>query len=448
VKTALCGCILSAVVLWMAGVAAAQIESHYLPPEMPAVLLPPYVVSQPTLALQEVSAPLYKVPAKPPAGADGSPDAITLEQMCKEPREAIRLAESGKFKEALEAGRKLLAKPREVYHDYTWDYLVNATAWSAIQTGDLTAAVFAHSQAAGRIDDPAVEEYHRMMMAILTDTTKSASDLKNVATFRAEVRKGLADRLESLKQVTASAEKGKSGGLLLGKLKNAYDKLRVIMAADPEVAKGEPLAEFRKAAQTMTTSVIPPLVTNAQAQQKLLDHAAKTGYTNNGIMEKDWSRWNHDVAVLWNMVHEIKRLCRISDYMVRMNLSDPGDAAALMKAAHETLFDPDKKNDVWQTTGKIVMINNIKHLDIRLRAPYNETYITPWGTDFSGQLATPHGLQPLQNNMQAMDPMTGQLTPMTGQMTPMNGQLQPMTGKMAPMTGKMGPMNNPMQPMN
>lgn len=422
----------------IAPAARGQIGSHGLP-QMPPALAPTWVMNRPALESQEVSAPPLERLKPPPAGADGRPDAVTLDDMCKEPREAIRLAESGKFKEAVETGRPLLSLSREKYRDYTWDYLANAVAWSAVQAGDLKMAAGAHSAAAGRIDDPAVAEYHRLVIAMLDQTKKSAAELKDYAAFRAEVRRGLADRQAALVALAAAAEKDRLGEPLVRHLRDAYEKLRVLVATDPEAAK-EPLAAFRKAAQALTGQIIPPAVAEAQRMHQRLDYVSNHGYHDQGLRQAEWPNYNGDVGLLWVKVQEIKRLCRLHDHLVRQNLADPGDAPKFFQQAHACLFTLSDGNQVWQKIGQMRVINQIVHMDVRPRVPWQETRITPWGIPFSGELASPPGMKP-------MDPMDGSMQRMDGKPGRMDGQMQRMDGKPQRMDGQPKRMNEPMKPM-
>ena len=415
----------------MAGTAGAQIRSH-LTPQMPPALVPPWVTTRPALESQEVSAPLVRqgnAQKGAAADADGRPDATTLDAMCKEPREAIRLAESGKFKEAVEAGRPLIALPRERFRDYTWDYLANAVAWAGIQSGDRQAAAAAHSAAITRIDDPALSEYHRIALAMLQETKKSTAELKDYATYQAEIRSGLKTRLESFNQSLAAAQKARFSDTVLRHLRDAYDKLRVLAATDPETARGAPLAAFRKAATGLTAQVIPPLINDLQRAKSRIGKVAMYGFANHGIETPDWPAWNGEVGALWSKILEIKRLCRIQDYLVRANLSEPCDCRDQFRQAHECLFDPNDNNFVWQKPGQMRVINTIAHLDMRFRVLWQETRITPWGVPFSGQLAAPNGMKP----MEGMEQMTGQMDPLTGQPQKMDGQPAKMDGQMQPM---------------
>jgi hypothetical protein len=438
VRTALGFWVTSAAIGLLAGTAGAQIESHFLPPEMAPLMVPSYVSTRPPLESQEVSAPLLRPGANAAKGtaapgADGQPDATSLNDMCKEPREAIRLAQAGKYKEAVEAGRPLLALPREKYRDYTWDYLANAVAWSAIQLGDPKTAAYAHTQAAIRIDDPAVNEYHRIVLEMFEQTKKPAADLKDYATYQGEVRKRLVDRQEVVKQIAASAQKDRFAETLVRHLRDAYEKLRVLVATDPETGRKEPLAAFRKAAQGLTTQAIAPAVNEAQRMQARLDEVASHGFGGHGIEKTDWPNWNAEVTNLWAKVRDIKRLCRIHDYLVRVNLADPGDSLKYCQQAHACLFVPKNTNLVWQITGQKRLINGMDQIDIRLRIPWQETRITPWGVPFSGQLAAPPGARPMDADMQPMQRMNGSMKPMDGGMQPMDDQPRPMTGPMKPM---------------
>jgi hypothetical protein len=406
-----------------------QMDSHGLPPEMPAVLFPTWVMMLPPAGSQELAPDLVKGPpraAKAPEGADGRPDALNVEEMIKEPREAIRLAESAKYKEAATVGTQLLNRARELYRDYTWDYLGNATAWSFIQTGDLKGAVQAHLLAAARIDDQDVGDYHRAVARMLTQTQKSAEEMKNASTYREELRKALADPLESLRRSASAANKTPYPATFLMYIQDAYAKLRLLTAADPDLAKSDAQGAFREGAQGLVASVLPAQMADARKMQASL-HATAAG----GVHSQEIDEWNRDVRALWSKVQVLKRLCRMGNYLERMGLaSTGGEAERFFAEAHNLLFVPDKGGMVWQEMGRSKMLDGIAHIDIRQYVPWQETCVSPLGVKSAG---------PTQLPANRFKPVDGKMDKMDGKMTPMDGKMTPMTERMKPMGPAMKP---------
>jgi hypothetical protein len=397
----------------LAPLAAAQIDSHCVPPELPTLLFPVWVTQLLTVESQEISAPLltaasqsHKPAAKAPGGQD-RPDATTLAEMCREPREAIGLAEAGKFKEAAKAGDKILESPRERFRDFTWDYLANATAWSFIQCGDLVGAMRAHTYAANLIDDPAVSEYHTRIARMLNRPGLVAGPLKDYAAYKAEVQKVLDERVEDFRKTALPDKKIPLEEVRLGRLRDAYTKLRVLAAFDTAAAKQEIQATYAPAANGLVNDVLPPRLAEGGKISGALMARTKT-FIN------DFAEWNSTVALLQMKVREIKRLCRLHDYLVRMNLAKAGGADRMFGEAHQLLFaqEPDH---VWQALGRTRFANNIKQVDIRLSVPYQETLITPMGVPFAGQIATP------ENAWKTIDgPVTGQMNSFRDKPIPKN----------------------------
>ncbi|MCX5676662.1 MAG: hypothetical protein NTX87_16830 [Planctomycetota bacterium] len=400
----------------------AQIESHCLPPEMPGVLFPTWVTALPPFESQELSPPLVKGPAraiKAPDGADGRPDATNVAEMIKEPREAIRLAESAQYKEAAKTGEQLLNRARELYRDYTWDYLGNATAWSFIQTGDSKGAAQAHLLAAARIDDEAVGDYHRAVARMLTQTKKSAEEMKDASTYREELRKALADPLDSLRHSAAAAKKTPHPATFLKYIQDAYAKLRLLTAADPDLAKSDAQGTFREGAQGLVVSVLPAQMADARKRQTDLHATAASA-----IHSQEVDEWNRDVQALWSKVQVLKRLCRMGNYLERMGLaSTGGEASRFFSEAHSLLFVPDKGGMVWQEMGRQKMYEGVAHVDIRQSVPWQETYLSPLGVKSAG---------PTQDPDHRFKPVDGQMKPMDGKMTPMTEKMKPMGPAMAP----------------
>jgi hypothetical protein len=397
--------------------AAAQIDSHCIPPEMPATLFPNWVAQLPPLESQEMSAPLLTdtnksrtAPAAKTAGTQGAPDATDLAAMCKEPREAIRLAEAGRFLEAARAGDALLEGPRDRYRDFTWDYLANATAWSFIQTGDLLGATRAHTAAAARLDDLAVSEYHNRIAKMLSSPGRTAASLKDYAAYKAEVQKLIDERSEALKKAALPGSKIVLEKVRVGTLNDAYRILRVIAAFDKGAAKQEAKNTFVPAAQGLVNDVLPARFHEGEEILAVMDKRM-----DQWLHLNEYKEWNGAVEALWLKVREIKRLCRMHDYLARMDLADKGGDEQFFTQAHGLLFVPKEPTKVWQEMGHTRTVNNISQWDIRIKVPYKETLITPMGVPFTGRLAPP------PNSWRVMD---GKFNPMTEQM---HGGFRPMT---------------------
>ncbi len=365
-----------------AGIAGAQIESRCLTPEMPKTLLPTWVTQLPKVESQEVSAPLASEKAD---SQNASANAVKdLASMPKEVRAAIELAQSGKYREAAMGGDALLRLPSHQYGDFTWDYLANATAWSHIQTGSLKGAENAHSAAVTRVADAAVCQYHRLAAAMLAETEKSANQLKDYATYREEVTKRLATRLEDYKRKINAGKQNPSSTVRERCLNDAYDHLRVMVAADPDTANERYRPSFREAADGLVKVVAPALLAEARrARDSLADTGAKL------LPERQSRTWNSKVKTLWNKVQRVKRICRMHDYLVRAKLANSGDADRIFREAHRLLFAPDDPGLVWQQLGHTITLNGAAHKDLRCKVPYQETEIAPIGMTASRRQARP-----------------------------------------------------------
>jgi len=392
--------------LWLAlamlavpsGMAAAKVESHCLPPEMPKTLFPTWVTRLPPAESQEIIPPLQN----PNANArNASAKAVTDPSgMAKEVRAAIDLAKAGKFREAAMAGNALLKLPSHWYGDYTWDYLANATAWSHIQTGSLKEAENAHRAAVARMVDSAVLQYHRLAAAMLGETAKSARELKDYAVYRDEMSRHLATHLAGYERNIKMAKQSALAPARERCLKEAYDHLRVIYAADPD--KGKELAgtSFRDAADGLVRVIAPALLAEARKTRDALVEA----YT--GLLpERQWRAWNTNVRTLHNRVQHVKRICRMHEYLVRVKLANPGDAGGVFRQAHRLLFDPENGGLVWQELGKTIALNGIAQKDLRRKVPWQETRISPFGM-------TAGVGRPTNVGWKTMDKMDGQMQKM------------------------------------
>jgi len=395
----------AAVVLTLATVAVAQIESRYLPPNRPKDLFPQWVTEVPYACQEMVPQPTPRsttVPkrlAKTVSSLDGMPEA---------PREAIRLAMAGKYREAVAAAEPILKLESTRHDDYTWDYLANAAAWASIQLGDLKAASRAHSAAAIRIIDTDVAEAHRAMAAMLDKTTLPAAELKDYAVFQKEMRKAQADRIKRFTVNVELAQKASSAAARERYLKSAWADLRILLAAEPETGRQLTDTAFRRATDGIASEVIPGLLAHLRAAQGDLGRLIYRHI----LRERDFHLWNKALQTLWGRVQDVKRFCRMYEHLARMGLATPGRVSGHFKQAHQALFAVGNQL-VWQEIGKRILLNDISHYDWRRRVPWQETAIAPLGVVPGSEAPPPAGYSKMKN------PMDGKMRPVDGKIPPM-----------------------------
>ena len=386
---------------WLAvlssGVAArGQVESHYLPRAWPKRLLTREVSDLPNPGTTELSAPLWEEPAGPPepettqAGTDkepGRPDATTLSDMCAGPKAVVQQTYKQEYDGAAKAGRALLERSKGTYRDFTWDYLASATAWSLIQLGRYDEAADAHRAAASRINDADLREYHLRVVGVILSALKPEAerdadapkpdDLKKPDTFRTQLRKGLdAD----VKQVRRSIEIMKTARSIeprIGNVEAAYARLRLAMVIDPDTASGL-LDDYRAGVDTLVTDAADKVVARTEEHHRKLARIA-TGTT---FRKQDIKPWNAGVMVLWENIREAKRLCRIHNYLGRLNLAGTADAAGMFNRAHDCLFAAGRGGDVYKVMGARVPYHSggsdkVGGIDMRRRAPFDEVFGNP-----------------------------------------------------------------------
>jgi len=374
-----------AVLLAAPGAARGQIESHCLPEHLPMGIFPSWVLNGPDLACREVSAPLAHEKRDPgpeerddsdirkmlglKAEPKGKADARSLSAMFPEARRVIQQAEAGRYRDAADAGDRLLRSPSERYNDYTRDYVANATAWSFIQLGQVGAAVEAHNLAAGRIRDTAVAFYHRLAAAALKETTKSPAQLKDKGTYRTVLREQLVERYKAFDRCLELAKSVRSAARRIENLKDAYDHLRVIMATDPGVAKDKAIPAFRNAADTLCTESISDILNEARQVRDGLARMYQKRFKRD-----QFGTWNGKVRLLQGKVRDVKKFCRMHDYLRRMGLASSRESARLFREAHGLLFAPGKGKQVWNPTlGYRIGIAR----ELRKVIPADETTIQP-----------------------------------------------------------------------
>ncbi len=365
------------------GAAWGQIESHCLPEKLPMGIFPSWVLNAPNLACREVSASLAHEKRDPgPADRNdadirkmlglkvesrGKPDAQSLSAMFLEARQVIQQAKAGRYRAAADAGDRLLRSPSKRYNDYTRDYVANATAWSHIQLGQVGAAVEAHNLAAGRIRDTAVATYHRLAATALRETTKSPAQLKQEGTYRAVLREQLVKRYKEFDRCLELAKSVRSAPRRIDNLKEAYDHFRVIMATDPDLGTKKAIPAFRQAADTLCTESIPDILGEAKQVYDGLSRMYQQMFKRNlfGV-------WNGKVRLLQDKVRDIKKFCRMHDYLRRMGLASSRESSRLFREAHGLLFAPGKGRRVWNP---LLGYRTGVARDLRKVVPANETTI-------------------------------------------------------------------------
>jgi len=373
----------AAAVLTLATVAVARIESRCLPPNRPKDLFPQWVTVV-SYACQEMT------PSRDPgpgAALDGRVKSVrSLGEMPEAPREAIRLATAGKYREAVAAAEPILKLESTRHADYTWDYLANAAAWASIQLGDPKGASRAHSAAAVRIIDVDVAEAHRAMAAMLDETTRPAAELKDYAVFQEEMRKTLAGRIKQFTVSVELAQKAYSAAARQRYLERAWADLRVLLAAEPETGRQLTDTAFRPAADGIVAEILPGLLGHVRAAQRDLDPIFRSI-----LKERDFPKWNQAVQTLRGCVRDAKSFCRMYEHLAQMGLATRGGASDQYFAqAHQALF-AEGDQLVWQEMGKRHLINGIMHYDIRRRVPWQETAIAPLGVVPGSEAPPPVG---------------------------------------------------------
>jgi len=376
--------------------ASGQIESHYLPHAWPKRLLTREVSDLPNPGTTQLSAPLWSEPADPPAPATtqagtekdpGKPEATTLSDMCAAPKAVIQQTYKQQYESAAEAGAALLERSKGTYRDFTWDYLGSATAWSLIQLGRYDAAADAHRAAASRIDDADVRQFHLRVVGIILSALKPEAerdadapkpdDLKNPDTLRALLRKGIADDVKQIRRSIDIMKTAKSVEPRIGNVEAAYARLRLAMVVDPQTAEGL-LGDYKAAVDTLVTDAAARVVERTEEHHRKLARIA-TGTT---FRKQDIKPWNSAVMTLWEHVREAKRLCRIHNYLGRLNLAGTADAAGMFNRAHDCLFAAGRGGDVYKVMGARVPYHSggsdkVGGTDMRRRAPFSEVFGNP-----------------------------------------------------------------------
>ena len=391
-KRLLTALVVAAAVMGPAGFAWGQVESHFLPREWPVKLLPSYVENLPTVGTRQLTTPLLhekvaegKVSVDPAeidrilrTDEDGKPakqghrDATTFSEMCTGPRKVIEKTFRGQHDEAVEAGRPLLARSKGAYGDFTWDFLANAVAWSLIQQEKYEEAEAVHRSIASYLSDADVRRYHIRYAGAIREVLKpdakqpadarrpKPEDLKKPAMIPAMLRRGLRDEVTQVKRSLELMGKAKTVSSRLGNMNVAYGNLRFLMAIDPEVA-GALLKEFKAQADTLVTDTADRLLKRAASQREHMERLERT----KAIRRSDYKWWNVEVGKLWGLVRETKRLCRIHNYLERLNLTGSACVEGPFNQAHDLLFAPGTRDKVYRLVGG----RTFGGLDMRRRGP-------------------------------------------------------------------------------
>lgn len=372
--------VLLAVLLW-APAARGQVESHWLPPAWPTKLFPRDLTELPDRYCQDLSVPLDEAEeapqndqsveatgprsqsAQPPpdeaqketGDGGGRRDATSLADMLKEPRAVIEQARAGQHKEAAKAGRKLLEQDAKVYTDFTWDYLGTAAAWSYLQLGRLDRAGDAHRAATQRVEDRDLRQYHSRAARMIDEVAKGGGegddrpkpeDLKDFAKFRALLDKEYLIETKRVERNLELAAKAKTVIARLNSMGEAYEDMRLIRAADPQAV--EPLVKsFREVADPLITDLAAKYIEQGLKIQQTLVESEDDRIPSNRLY-----LWNNKVLGLWACVQETKRLCRVHDYLRRLDLAGADGAARMFDQVHNLLFVPGSRNYVFKTMGK------------------------------------------------------------------------------------------------
>jgi len=387
-------CVAAVAMLCLSPAAAlGQVESHTLGPEMPARLMPAWVMAPPPFFTRAV-APVRPKNAPAPAAADRNP--LTMPDTA---REAIRLAEGGKWDEAVRMGQVVLKKEAGRLNAYTRDYVTNATAWALLHLNERDRARGLHAAAISQMGDPAVANYHRLVSVTLRSSKKGTEALCDPATFTAELRTHLTRPYEEFTEAIKGAKRSESveGRLLL--LRRAYGQLRLIHATDAELGRKLVQEQFRPAADSLVDTLAAETLDRARALTASLERAYKK------VMKaSSFPDWNHMVRTMWAEVATVKQICRIHHHLASAGLATPGLGRKPFEEAHRLLFCRNARRLVWQPVGFTHLVNGISQLDIRRRIAWQETLVTPLGAD-----ASQHTRQSNQGwqKMGKMDPMTG-----------------------------------------
>ncbi|MFO8014313.1 MAG: hypothetical protein R6X20_13530 [Phycisphaerae bacterium] len=368
--------------------ALGQVTSHCLPESRPAGMLPSRLLDTPPVHAREVSLPLvHEQKNEAPSEASdaeirrllglktetvGRPDATSLSAMVPEARRVVEQARSGAHRAAAEAGDRLLRSASGRFGDYTWDYVGSATAWSHLQLGQAGAAATAHGLAAGHIRDPDVTTYHRMAAAAIREAAESpggAARLKDPAAWNEALREQLVDTLKTFRERVELAGSVRSATRRLDNLRQAYKQMRILEAADPDLAREKAVPAFREAADTLCTESIPEILDGGRKMHDRLAQLRKTP-----IKGVDWGLWCRLVSRLWDTVREAKRVCRAHDYLRRLGLASSRESGRLFREANGLLFAPGSRRKIWNPRGGL---RGAYSRDIRKLIPYDETLIRP-----------------------------------------------------------------------
>lgn len=384
---------LSTLLLAAGPAALAQVESHALPRQWPVQLLPTAVADLPMVATSELAVPpAFEAPGDksgaepPPRIPGGEAKAVSLADMLPEPKKVIELAQAGKWAEAIQAGRPLMEKSKEAYGDFTWDYLANAMAWALHQSDLHGDAANLHRQAANQITDEDLKKYHRQAARVISEVIDGkaaprkdgsrilSENLKDPATLRALLQAVVAEELVQFKKHLEIIPKANTPNARINNIRLAYDRLRLMKAVDPALPDEAPAA-LRAAVDTLVTDAAAKALENTAAQYRKVGQVLNTETRKSDLQRL----WNPEVLSLWNMISEVKRLCRIHDYLRRMNLAGSANASETFKSAHQMLYASGRPGEVYRPMGGRTSYYDrgnvhLTAVDNRRIAPFDEVF--------------------------------------------------------------------------
>ncbi len=381
------GMVWTGVALAAGPAAGLGIESHVPPSDLPEEMLPAWVKAVPPYETHEFSPPLREEVAarkeilSDVRGEDVLPrprsrDKVVLaesEAEMPEPAKAVvRWARVGKWQEAVEAAQKLFReRPVPPYGDFTWDYAANAAAWAYIQSGQVDRALDVHKDVLPRLNDPAVQAYHRFEAAWLAKRKRPASEANQPNDLERD-RAALADEMRAFEELAARARSAKKPADVVRALEDLYAKLRFLVAAQPSARTELVRNPFRPVADALVTEMVPRLETQAEHLHRTLETVSK-----GQLRERQWPAWNRQVTALWAIVAEAKRLCRIQDYLARVGLAREGLSEPAFRRLNRLLFVRGSTEKVWQPLGQKRRFDTWSGIDLRFHVPYLETPVRP-----------------------------------------------------------------------
>ncbi|MBN2584205.1 MAG: hypothetical protein JXL80_14175 [Planctomycetes bacterium] len=370
----------------------AQVRSHVLPDELPTTILPPAATEMPKYNSTELSVPLLAEDrprgtgsssgagtADAPAVKDdalslleggggvstssgggvgdlGNVNASTLEEMSGSPRKVVEMVNKGQHAEAATLGKKIMDLEEGVFNDFVWDYVAEATAMACARVGDFAAAADAHRAAQKRVRDTAVQNYHEKAAVLMgrgqpkddsdTAAKEMAAKLTNAEAWRQLILDQLATELRNAKRGIEQMKSARTAEARVNSIKVTWANLRYVYAGDPKTGQ-ELLVEFKAAADSLMIDTASDLLDTARKQ-----HQNVVNWQHIPLKPSQIPRWNEQVKKLWNAIEEVKRICRVHDYLARLKLAGAGAGKVTFDAAHDLLYEPGGRSHIYKLMGQ------------------------------------------------------------------------------------------------